>query len=343
MGDKRLHSVQGAVSAPVPYRLTAEFREPPAQFAGCFTTFYHLTLDLPETGALVTDYLQPEWANIRFFCGTAPDAEIAAHKVSGAPFVGTGPSALPCRFTLGPVRMWGVGFLPLGWARFVRLPAAEFANKLCDGAVHPFCAPFRPLAESLFGPEPDEAAELDRIIAFFRDFRAYPLPEEKRIVAIHAALVDPEVVTVADLVSRVAASQRTVERLCHRHFGFSPKLLLRRQRFARSLAHFMLDPTMSWIDALDGQYHDQAQFVRDFREFMGTTPREYAARPHPILERFMQERMRVHGSAVQTTDRPDGTPPSSIDAPANAASMLGSSGRSGNRSRQSPAAGPAIC
>jgi AraC-like DNA-binding protein len=38
----------------------------------------------------------------------------------------------------------------------------------------------------------------------------------------------------------------------------------------------MLDPSLKWIGALDGHYHDQAQFVREFREFMGMTPRQYA-------------------------------------------------------------------
>ena len=54
------------------------------------------------------------------------------------------------------------------------------------------------------------------------------LEGQERIVAIHAALVDPAVVSVNDLVDRVAASQRTIERLCHRHFGFSPKVLDRK-------------------------------------------------------------------------------------------------------------------
>ena len=74
----------------------------------------------------------------------------------------------------------------------------------------------------------------------------------------------------------------------------------------RSLTQFMLDPSLKWIGALDGSYHDQAQFVRDFHEFMGMAPRGYAHRPHPILETFMHERARVRGAAVQTLDRPDG-------------------------------------
>jgi hypothetical protein len=74
----------------------------------------------------------------------------------------------------------------------------------------------------------------------------------------------------------------------------------------RSLAQYMLDPSLKWIGALDGHYHDQAQFVRDFREFMGMTPREYAALPKPVIGAIMRERARVAGRAVQALDSPAG-------------------------------------
>ena len=203
-------------------------------------------------------------------------------------------------------RMWGLGLLPLGWAQFVRQPAGAHANLICDGYTHPSFAAFVPLAQQLFSHHADEAAVLEAMITFFRDLKPLPLPDERRIQAIHEALVDPQLVTVAELVERVAASQRTVERLCHRHFGFSPKVLLRRQRLMRSMVHFMIDPSLKWIGAMDSHYHDQAQFVRDFRYFMGMAPREYSSARHPVLDRFVQERNRVYGSAVQIMDRPVG-------------------------------------
>ena len=111
---------------------------------------------------------------------------------------------------------------------------------------------------------------------------------------------DPDIRNVAGLVEATGITQRTLERLCQRAFGFSPKLLLRRQRFMRSLAQFMLEPSLKWVGALDGQYHDQAQFVRDFRSFMGTTPSDYGAAPHPILGKIMAQRMADQGAAPET-------------------------------------------
>ncbi|MFC0590330.1 helix-turn-helix domain-containing protein [Novosphingobium aquiterrae] len=289
--------------------ITVRFHPPPEDLRRYFTTFYVTEIDVPD-GQLVEDALQPEWAGLRFFSGASPDAWVGQGAVvSGATFIATGPSSLPCHFRLGTTRFWGIGLLPLGWHRYVGKPACDHANLVTDGARHPAFAAFTPLADRLFGTAPDEAAELARIISFFRGLGEPDPNEEARIVAVHGALIDPRIDSVAKLVEEVGTGQRTIERLCQRHFGFSPKLLLRRQRFMRSLAQFMLDPSLKWIGAIDGHYHDQAQFVRDFHQFMDMTPREYAALPHPVLDRFMHERARMLRAAVQTLDSPDGAAP----------------------------------
>ncbi len=289
---------------PTGHSVSARFYPPPDDLLGYFTSFYFTEIDPGEAGIL-QDSLHPEWGGLRFFspCGAEAWTD-AGLRVSGATFQASGPTSHPVHFALPKVRLWGIGLLPLGWARLVGQPASDLANVVCDGRINPAFTRFGPLADTIYANHADETVELSRIIAFFRQLKAYPLANEKRLLAIHAALVDPEVVTVSDLVSRVAASQRTVERLCLRHFGFAPKLLLRRQRFMRSLAQFMLDPSLKWIGAMDSSYHDQAQFVRDFHEFMGLAPREYAQQPHPVLDRFLHERMKAHGAPVQTLDKP---------------------------------------
>lgn len=286
-------------------QVVVRFYPPPEDLRRYFTTFYITEID-PGTDRVLCDALQPEWAGLRFFDECGPEAWIEdGPRLQGVKFFASGPSSRPIHFNMPRTRMWGIGLLPLGWARFVRQPASDWANVICDGAVEPRLAKFMPLAETLFGTTLDEAAELYRITEFFRNFPGASPVDESRILAVHTAIVDENLTSVSQLVERVAASQRTVERICSRHFGFSPKLLLRRQRFMRSLAQFMLDPSLKWIGAMDCHYHDQAQFVRDFREFMGVSPREYAATPHPILGPIMQERSRVYGIAVQTLDPPD--------------------------------------
>ena len=291
----------------------ARFHPPPEDLRRYFTTFYQARIAVPD-GGTVEDALQPEWGNLRMFRGPGLAAGWIGQcqPVEGATFVATGPSACCAGFRVASCSFWGIGLLPLGWAQFVGAPASDYANLVADGMVHPGFAGFRPLAATLAGPSAGEEADLAAIVAFFRTRLGEPPRDEARIVAIHEALVDPLVGTVADLVARSGASQRTIERVAGRAFGFPPKLLLRRQRFMRSLSQFMLDPSLKWIGAIDSHYHDQAQFVREFHQFMGMTPRDYAALPHPVLEVFMRERMRMAGAAVQTLDNPAGVGPPEV-------------------------------
>ena len=282
------------------------FFPPPPDLRRFFTTFYLVESEVAD-GGVVSDYLLPEWANLRFHSGGLPVAEShSGARVAGTAFPVTGPSSRAVRFTIGSTRMWGIGLLPLGWAKFVGAAAGDFADDLLDGNTHQAFAAFRPLADFMMHSTGDVEAELARIVGHFRDRRGAPVPEEERIVAIHAALVNPDIATVAHLVERAGTGQRTVERLCRRAFGFPPKLLLRRQRFIRSLSQFMLDPSLKWIGAMDGHYHDQSQFVRDCRQFMGMSPSQYGMLPKPLIGAIMRERDRMAGSAAQTLDSPDG-------------------------------------
>ncbi|MCK0127052.1 helix-turn-helix domain-containing protein [Erythrobacter sp. F6033] len=284
------------------YTVRSNFHSPPKQFDGCFTTFYHLSLNVGDGGS-VHDYLQPEWGNIRFFCGGRPTAKIGSSMVSGASFNATGPSSLPAEFELGTSEMWGIGFLPVGWARFVEADAHELANTVHDGTQHPAFAKYAPLESALCDPDVTREEQFDAIVELMGRLMR-PNRDEPKIVRVHQALVDGEFLAVSDLADACGMSIRTLERVCRRYFGFTPKKLMRRQRFTRSLTSFMLHQGSRWTEAMDGEYHDQAQFTREFREFMTMNPSEYAALDHPILSSFMEARARVWGSAAQALDKP---------------------------------------
>jgi AraC-like DNA-binding protein len=287
--------------------IDVRFFAPPAEFADCFTSIYRLELSVgpdDQTGECrVEDWLQPEWGNLRVFSGDMPAAQMAGGEiVADARFTATGPSALAARFELGATRMWGIGFLPLGWARIVRRPAARYANLLADAERHPEFARFAPLLE-VFDGVADDDAEYARIVALLRSFDG-PVADCDRIRAVHAAMVQLGLASVSEFAELAGLSVRALERICRRHFGFPPKLLLRRQRFMRSLAAWMLGGMGRWSPAIDELYTDQAHFNRDFHAFMGMGPSDYAALPHPIQSAFMVQRAKTWGSPAQTLDRP---------------------------------------
>ena len=283
-------------------RVRSNFYAPPEEFAGCFTTFYHLSLEVAG-GGTVSDHLQPEWGNIRFFAGSTPKARIGDCAVEGGRLTATGPSTLPAHFEIGSAEMWGIGFLPLGWARFVDRDAEDYCNIACNGETDPAFRKFTGLVQPLCNEGLDRQAQYEAIVETMRGLMQ-PSRDEDRIRRVHRAMVDPAVTSVSGFAEHGELSVRSLERLCRRYFGFSPKLLLRRQRFMRSLATFMLDPGANWTKAMDEHYHDQAHFTREFHQFMGMNPTEYAALPHPILASFVEARARMWGSAAQTLDSP---------------------------------------
>jgi AraC-like DNA-binding protein len=210
------------------------------------------------------------------------------------------PRSQEIRFWIFSTRLWSVNLSPLGWARFVRQPAHEYANVLIEGYDHPAFGHFRPLVDRVFGPEPDAGAEFERIVSFLDGIDMPRLPNEDRITSIYIALLNPQLTTVGELAEELAINERTLGRICLKVFGFTPKILIRRQRFLRSLADFTLDPSLKWIGEMDSLYHDQAQFVRDFKQFMGMTPSQYAALDKPIMAAVMRERDRYSRDIVRS-------------------------------------------
>jgi AraC-like DNA-binding protein len=266
-----------------------------------FTALYAFEFDSGD-GRQIEDWLHPEWSQMRFIWGATPRACVGPGPLKEQwPFVASGPTSRSIHFKLTKGKSWGLGLQPEGWAKFADGPASAVADMTVDGTNHPAFALFGPIQRML---EEEEDPDLDGFATRINDYLMAhvqrPLRPERLISSCHDALRDPDVGSVSALGERVGLEARSLERLCARYFGFPPKMLLRRQRFLRSLARFMLSEGGSWSAAIDGQYHDQAHFVRDFRAFMGMTPSEYAERPHPIIGRTMAQRMADHGIAPQT-------------------------------------------
>ena len=276
---------------------------PPPDLAPYVSAYYRTEVD---EGVVVEDLLPPEEANLR--CGKAQVYEAAIGAGDPAPVppaVLSGPTDRGTRLRIGGGRFWGIGLTPAGWARFIRLPAANMANRFADIETCKVRQPLVRMLETLREDvaRVDEAGDL--ITRTLRDLPCWPHPAEARIAAVHRHLVSEDAHAVADLADAAGMLPRTFVRFCQRHFGFSPSTLLRRQRFLRSLGRYMLDPSMRWVNSLDPQYWDQAQFIRDFRSTMQATPSEYAAMPHPIVKAAVAVTNAGTGVAMQALFHPD--------------------------------------
>ncbi|MFN3991034.1 MAG: helix-turn-helix domain-containing protein [Erythrobacter sp.] len=277
----------------------------PAPALRPYVTTYYRTEFVCGPGEWLEDYLHPEWANLRFLGAVKATAAIGGDPVTACPaFAVTGPTSRAMRFRISGGYSWGIGLLPLGWASLCRVDADNYADRFVDGRSDPAFAPLVPLGDALAASSGDYAEDLALIEAHMARLFGHHEQHDAAILALNDALLDPEMVSVADLTARLGMNVRSLERLSRRAFGFPPKLLLRRQRFLRSLARFMLDPSLKWLGALDCHYHDQSHFVRDFKRFMGMSPSAYAKLEKPLLAAAMRARMEIAGAAVQALHQP---------------------------------------
>ena len=292
---------------PLDSALAVHFFMPSPALAPYVSTYY-LTEGNLAPGDAADDWLHPEWANLRFSSGGEWNSALGDDLLQPlSPMILTGPTSRAQHFRLnGTIRIWGVGLLPQGWLRLIGAPAADYVDRTVAAATEPCCAELAGLPAAVFSGPVNAAQEAQRIDAALLALLAKrpPHEDEARIRAAHTALIDEGVASVSELAERLGISSRSLERLSLRAFGFSPKLLLRRQRFLRSLAQFMLDPSLTWIKTLDFHYVDQAHFVRDFRRFMGMTPRRYSTLDHPLMRAAAHGRTAAAGAAVQALHRP---------------------------------------
>ena len=256
-------------------------------------------------GAPISDTLHPEWANLRFVEGDRGAFSIGPGEMRPTPAcVFAGPTCYGARFQTGSIRSWGIGFLPLGWTKFIGEPADVYADRAIDAEADPAIKHLVRLREQLADPNGDPHEQAAAINSHLVDLLPLAPPDDGAVARAHAALADPEIGTVAQLSERVGISERSMVRLSRRAFGFQPKLLLRRQRFLRTLAEVMLDRRATWSRSLDHHYYDQAHFNRDFRRFMGLSPKDYLAQPRPILDAAVRGRMAAAGAPMQVLHRP---------------------------------------
>lgn len=299
--------------------ITMRFALPSQRLRPYVTTYYRMAVQTSSSEPAIEDYLHPEWPNLRFMREGWASAAIGEQPLAPCPpFAVTGPTTRPTRFRIGNAALpgeaaggaLGIGLMPLGWAKFIAADAGDYADRFTDGHGDPAFTALYPLANALashvHGEAGDFASEVALIEQHLLGLLEREVPFADKITAINAALVDPDIASATQLALRAGMTLRSLERLTRRTFGFPPKLLLRRQRFLRSLAQFMLDPSLSWLSTLDYQYHDQAHFVRDFKRFMGMTPRDYTRMEKPILLAAAQARMAIAGAAVQGLHDPKG-------------------------------------
>lgn len=252
----------------------------------------------PHCGAF-----EPAWASLRIAVAGGDDwrLRLARGDWFNPPRVALlGPSSQLIWSESGAGILVGAGIRPRGWVRLFASAAGEWADRveaapmLGDQGPDAVRTRFRSLTD-------DESVPLE-FDALFRAAMRRPSANAAAIGRIERALVDPAVVTVAELAARTELPVRSLQRLAHRAFGFPPKLLLRRARFLRSLHAVRAAPPGNRSAAIDLTYTDYSHFIRDAHDFLDIPPKTFLKTELPLLDESLELRRQVLGAPAQALD-----------------------------------------
>lgn len=281
-------------------RVSVRVHQPCEELQGYITFFYFV-----EVAGPLSDFLYPEWGNVRFALSGRWRVELA-----GAPPVWAdtamvfGPTDRRGLISTGGGRVAGFGMTPLGWHAILRTPAAEMANRMVlleeqIGGSGPA------LRADLIGESCDRAAVGRLESVLLERVRSHP-PISGSVLRIDAALrQDPA--DVEQFARLAGLSPRTLQRTSLAVFGFPPKRLLRLQRFLDTLGRVRSAVGTELTEGLGGQYYDQPQFYKDFRDFMQMTPRAYLQASRDLMAAAAQA--QVEAGVTLSFELPPPPPP----------------------------------
>lgn len=256
---------------------------PAAPLRSWVSSYYLFEASAP----LIADTLRAELPQVRFmfegsgtfsYAGTAPVVMPQAALC--------GPTTVAVNFAArGPLKIFGAGLLPAGWAALVGAGASEFADMLTN--LEDVAGPVARRALNRMGEAHSHREVVAAADAFFLllSMQAKPPPLWFTRAADEwlASSINPD---VNDLVKLTGMSSRQIERLALRVYGASPKLLSRKYRALQAAVRLGLEPELGWETAAGGVFYDQSHFIRDFKTFVGMTPSQFTDKDSPWLARL---------------------------------------------------------
>jgi AraC-like DNA-binding protein len=169
-----------------------------------------------------------------------------------------------------PMRMFGFGLNPAGWAVMSRIHADKGADQVHSASE------LLGLTLDAYMADVSACATLSEMVDVTIErsktfFATAKQPALWFIRAVDAWLESSLVPEITGLEASTGLSRRQVERLAKQYFGGSPKFLIRKYRALRA-ANAIAHGKGDWQDYVDGTFYDQSHFIREIKEFTGMTP-----------------------------------------------------------------------
>ncbi len=260
---------------------------------------YHALDSREFDGPRVEAFLLPSTPAIRFILASRPmSVELAGvcyDPLPTASFYGTTSRAFGMS-TNGGVTI-GVNLTPVGCARLFGSTALKYRDRIVP--LEDLLSPesVAALVETLRASDQgkDVKAILDR---FLLPLMKTPHRDEAQLIKLTQILLDPAVERIEEAARAAEIAPYTLRRLATRFFGFSPKLLLMRTRFLRSMIALKSAAGGCDYSAIDLAYCDTSHFLRHSKRFLGMTPQQFSRTGTNYLDAAIRARAIVTGEAL---------------------------------------------
>lgn len=133
-------------------------------------------------------------------------------------------------------------------------------------------------------------------------------PPDPVIEAFDKAVFADPTLHIGDFAEEHGIERRSLERLIKRAYGQTATQVLRRARALDIAAHLRGVADDSEAEEAALRFFDQSHMIREFRQFFGMTPRQFAKTPQPFmtltLEARQSRRLEVLGRVLPDGDMP---------------------------------------
>jgi methylphosphotriester-DNA--protein-cysteine methyltransferase len=176
----------------------------------------------------------------------------------------------------GHVDTFAICFYPHGFANFISTPLFNLVDK-----ETPIEELFDKVESVLLTQNISQAIHTQHRIEIIEAFLLKKLNEASTIETIVKTTVDVLLSTKGSTPINVILKddldkRRQLERYFKKQIGLSPKQLGKVIRLQATLQMMLSRTTTSMSDvAYEHEYFDQAHFIKDFKEFVGITPKEF--------------------------------------------------------------------
>ena len=176
----------------------------------------------------------------------------------------------------GYVNSFAVRFYPYGFTNFVSTSIKKLANK-----ETPIALLFGENPSKELGQKIAQATDTKKRIEIIEGFLSDKLNDKSTIDNIVKTTIDTILLTkggspINTILKDDLSKRRQLERKFTKQIGISPKQLGKVIRLQAALQMLLnrQSENLTMI-AYESEYYDQAHFIKDFKEFTGTTPKEF--------------------------------------------------------------------